>query len=328
MTTKKLWVSALGSEAETIIARLKIDLKECQGIVRQSGLIILKGAKSVARFRDNSIPSPAGPGKRTYRRGRPMKLMLIGFASILAAAFLSVEMASAVSPLKHLTGPIFYVEDPHFVATNYVIYVGRNSVTVVGATWTPGTAKALAQEISQVTIKPISEVIDTSPDPEWSGGNEYWRGTGAKIFAVRSTYDLLRNNWANTAGFIQQHPSDFASQQISLPTDVIPDRFELQQGNVQIMYLGPSHTPGDALVYFPTEKVLDAGSMIKEQLGNVASANLSEYPKTLQKLLNLHLDIRTVISGHWSAVHGPDLIDHYLDLLKEHDADHSQALGK
>jgi len=58
MTANKLRVSALGSEAETIIARLKIDLKECQGIVRQSSLIILKGAKSVARFRDNSIPSP------------------------------------------------------------------------------------------------------------------------------------------------------------------------------------------------------------------------------------------------------------------------------
>jgi metallo-beta-lactamase class B len=82
------------------------------------------------------------------------------------------------------------------------------------------------------------------------------------------------------------------------------------------------------LVYFPKEKILDAGSMIKEQLGNVASANLVEYPKTLQKLLNLHLGIRTVISGHWSAVHGPDLITHYLDLLNQHEAAGAQSLGK
>lgn len=49
----------------------------------------------------------------------------------------------------------------------------------------------------------------------------------------------------------------------------------------------------------------------------MANANLPEYRETLGKLLKLHLDIQTVISGQWSAVHGPDLIDHYLDLLKE-----------
>lgn len=43
----------------------------------------------------------------------------------------------------------------------------------------------------------------------------------------------------------------------------------------------------------------------------------TEYPNTLHKLQNLHLNVRMVIAGHWSAVHGPELIDHYLDLLAE-----------
>jgi metallo-beta-lactamase class B len=82
-----------------------------------------------------------------------------------------------------------------------------------------------------------------------------------------------------------------------------------------VFYLGPSHTAGDIFVYFPKEKVLDAGSILKEQLGNMAKANLREYPKTLRKLQALHLEIETIISGHWSPVHGPDLVDRYLQLL-------------
>jgi metallo-beta-lactamase class B len=71
-------------------------------------------------------------------------------------------------------------------------------------------------------------------------------------------------------------------------------------------------------VYFPEQKVLDAGSILKEQVGNLASANLDEYPKTLEKLKALHLDVRTIIAGHWSPVHGPELIDLYQGfLLKE-----------
>ena len=101
-----------------------------------------------------------------------------------------------------------------------------------------------------------------------------------------------------------------------LPTESHPGEFELQNGNIRAFYLGPSHTAGDIFVYFPKEKVLDAGSILKEHIGNMAKADAKEYPNTLHKLQALHLDVDTIISGHWSPVHGPDLVDHYLELLK------------
>lgn len=104
---------------------------------------------------------------------------------------------------------------------------------------------------------------------------------------------------------------------LTAPTRCYPDRFSLQNGNVRVFYVGPSHTAADVFVYFPNEAVLDAGSILKPFLGNMAKANVAEYPKTLHKLQDLHLDIRVVIAGHWSAVHGPNLIDHYLDLLAQ-----------
>jgi metallo-beta-lactamase class B len=81
------------------------------------------------------------------------------------------------------------------------------------------------------------------------------------------------------------------------------------------IYLGPSHAPDDVFVYFPQERILYGGCVLKEQLGNLALADLVEYPKTLTKLQNLHLGYTTIIAGHWSPIHGPELVDQYLQLL-------------
>jgi metallo-beta-lactamase class B len=56
----------------------------------------------------------------------------------------------------------------------------------------------------------------------------------------------------------------------------------------------------------------------------MAKADVKAYPRTLHRLEALHLDTNMIVSGHWSAVHGPDLIEHYLELLRENAA-HSQS---
>jgi hypothetical protein len=113
-----------------------------------------------------------------------MRVTILTYIAIFAIYALSPSVAEDHAPAKlamapevaattpqHLNGPIYFVEDLNYIATNYVIYVGETSVTVIGATWTPGTSEKLAEKIKRVTSKPITEVIDTSPDPEWSGGN-------------------------------------------------------------------------------------------------------------------------------------------------------------
>lgn len=237
---------------------------------------------------------------------------------LLALAIPLVRAAPGDLSLQRLSGPIYLVIDPHYVSTNSLVYVGPQSVTVVGATWTPETARELAAKIKRVTSRPVTAVIDTSPDPEWSGGNAYWKGIGAKILAVKATDDLLRSTWVERNRRACRYHPGYPVLPLVPPTDVRSDRFELQAGAVRGFYLGPSHTPGDIFVYFPREQVLDAGSILKPYLGNLADADLRAYPNTLHRLQRMHLKIRTVIAGHWSAVHGPDLIDRYLRLLQEH----------
>jgi metallo-beta-lactamase class B len=225
---------------------------------------------------------------------------------------------------RHLSGPLYLATDAEYFPTNWLVYVGPKTVTVVGATWTPAMARTLSMRIRQVTRVPITAVIDTSPDPEWSGGNAYWKDIGAKIFAVRITDELLQDTWTQRDRRARKNHPGYPILPLVAPTEVVPNQFALQHGNLRAFYLGPTHTPGDIFVYFPREQVLDAGSILKPYLGNMANADVREYPKTLRRLQRMHLKIRIVVAGHWSAVQGPDLIEKYLGMLKLYVRNHQQ----
>lgn len=238
------------------------------------------------------------------------------FLSILCSAVALSGLAAPAVTLEHLAGPLYVAEDALYAKENSMVYVGETCVTVVGATWTPETARELAGEIAKVTKLPIREVIDTNYHPDRAGGNPYWKSIGCEILSTRQTYDLLSSDWEKIVAWTQKGIPSFPSVSLVLPTRTYPGDFELQNGRLRVMYLGRSHTPDGVLVYFPGEKVLYGGCMLKEQLGNLSFADLVEYPKTLRKLLSLDLEIKTVVAGHGSPLHGPELIGHYLGLLE------------
>ena len=234
---------------------------------------------------------------------------LIFFSAALAAA------APALT-LTHLRGNVYVVVEQNPLSDeNSAVYVGDEFVTVVGATFSPESARQLAKEVAKVTRKPIKEVIDTNYNLDRAGGNSYFKSIGAKIISISLTRDLLQRNWDHMVADARQRYPEYPESPLVLPDTTYPGNFDLQGGRVKGLYLGPSHAPDDIFVYFPQEKVLYGGCILKEQLGNLALADLVEYPKTLRKLQQLHLGYTTIIAGHWSPIHGPELVDQYLQLL-------------
>jgi len=240
---------------------------------------------------------------------------------VAAIALVCVFVLKGAEPgvsIYQLVGPVYVAEDTHFAKTNYAVYIGAESVTLVGAGWTPDVAEQLAREITRITDKPIRDVILPDHDPEYTGGISYWKRSGANVVSTALTEETLKSDWTKAVDFTRKHFPSYPNLPLVLPTKTYEANFTLENGNIRGFYLGPSHNVDDIFVYFPNEKVLYAGSILKEQLGNLAFANLEEYPRTLQNLQGLHLDIDKIISGHWSATHGPELINQYLTMLKEH----------
>jgi metallo-beta-lactamase class B len=223
---------------------------------------------------------------------------------------------SAVT-LTRVRGNVYVAVDEFPLSDeNSAVYVGDEYVTVVGATWTPSTARQLAIEISKVTDKPVKEVIDTNDNLDRAGGNAFFKSIGARIVSTTLTRDLLQRDWDRMIADAQKSLPDFPAIPLVVPDTTYRGDFALQGGRVKGIYLGPSHAPDDIFVYFPHERILYAGCILKEQLGNLATADLTEYPRTLRKLKSLHLGYRTIIAGHWSPIHGPELVDQYLGLLR------------
>lgn len=229
----------------------------------------------------------------------------------------SLLAAEPTITLNHLRGNVYVVEDTFYSQENSAVYVGTDHVTVVGATWTPETAKLLAGKIAGITKKPITEVIDTNYHPDRAGGNAYFKSIGAKVISTEMTRELMKTGWDGVAAVTHQANPAYPVLPAVLPDTVHPGDFAIQDGNVKAMYLGPSHTPDGIFVYFPQEKVLYGGCILKEQLGNLAYADVQEYPKTLRKLQALNLGFTTIIAGHYSPIHGPELIDQYIELLAQ-----------
>lgn len=216
--------------------------------------------------------------------------------------------------LTHITGNIYVAEDTFYVKENSIVYVGEKAVTIISATWTPETAKLLADQIKKVTNKPIGHVVNTHSHIDRTGGNSYFKKLGVTIVASKRTSDLMKENWKTMVSGLQKSFASFPDVPLVLPDITFEDRYELESGKIQLLYLGPSHTEDQIVVYFPEDKVLGGDCAIKEKLGNLDDANIEEYPKTLARIKKL--PIKTIIAGHWSPIHGPELIDKYLELLK------------
>jgi metallo-beta-lactamase class B len=230
--------------------------------------------------------------------------------------FTAANAAPSQLSLTHLVGAIYIAENSCYSKENSVVYIGPESVTVIGATWTPETAKLLATEIGKITAKPVSSVVNTNYHPDRAGGNAYWKGIGAQIISTQKTYDLMKSDWAKVVDWTRSGIPGYPRLPLVLPTKTYPGDFALQDGQVRAIYLGPFHTPDGIFVYFPAEKVLYGGCILKEQIGNLTYADTAEYPKTLHRLQGLKLNIKIIVAGHFSAVHGPELIQQYLELLK------------
>jgi metallo-beta-lactamase class B len=239
----------------------------------------------------------------------------LALATLLALA--AVAAAPAVT-LTHLRGGVYLAVDTFYVQENSVVYVGPEHVTVVGATWTPETAKLLAAEVRKVTPKPIREVIVPDYHADRSGGSPYFRSIGAKIVSRRQTADLLQARWPQHMRDLRKAYDGYPDIPLTLPDTVHDGDYELQSGRVRAIYTGPAHTPDGVFVYFPEERILYGNCILKEHLGNLDSANVAEYPKTLLKLKARNLGYTTIVAGHFSPLHGPDLIDRFLKLLEFH----------
>jgi hypothetical protein len=138
-------------------------------------------------------------------------LATLSTSAWVVAGLLFAQPPTAQVVLRHLKGRIYIGEDSFYALENSVVHVGPDSVTVVGATWTPETASILEQQIRKATSKPIGEVVNTSNyHPDRANGNN----TGEAGARTPEGFEPSRlgtmGNMARAHGMFGCHPEGYS----------------------------------------------------------------------------------------------------------------------
>ena len=139
-----------------------------------------------------------------------------------AAALLVIVLPISTRANEHLElwplrGHLYVVEDDFYTKENSIVYVGENSVTVIGATWTPDTAKRLVTEIRKISSAPITQVIDTNYHTDRASGNAYFKAIGTEIVATEMTREQMAGGWVDIVQFTRSIFPDYPALPLVLP---------------------------------------------------------------------------------------------------------------
>jgi glyoxylase-like metal-dependent hydrolase (beta-lactamase superfamily II) len=149
-------------------------------------------------------------------------------------------------------------------------------------------------KVKTVTDKPVRYVLNTHQHGDHTGGNEAFLAANAEIV-------IQKNARANMV----------AGKMPGVPRITFNDEAQVFLGGKEVdaKYLGRGHTNGDAMIYFPSEKVLHTGDLLVQGApfcDTSAGGSIKDWDATLQKALAWDFD--TVIPGHGPVMKRADLI--------------------
>ncbi|GGM94276.1 beta-lactamase [Dyadobacter beijingensis] len=104
-----------------------------------------------------------------------------------------------------------------------------------------------------------------------------------------------------------------------VPQKGFDNKLDLKVGKKAVVaaFYGEGHTRDNIIGYFPSEKVMFGGCLIKEvdaTKGNLADANVEAWPATVTKIKAQYPDVKVVIPGH-GKIGGNELLDYTVKLF-------------
>ena len=174
-------------------------------------------------------------------------------------------------------------------------------------------------------------IFDTPPDNKTSLELIKWveNGLNFKIKAIIPTHfheDCLGGLEAFHQHKIPSYANNLTIKFATLNNSAIPINgfdqiMQLKLGNKKVLaeFFGEGHTKDNVIGYFPDEKILFGGCLIKESganKGNLADANINAWPLTVTKLKEKYPDVEIVIPGH-GKIGGLELFDYTIKLFQK-----------
>ncbi len=162
--------------------------------------------------------------------------------------------------------------------------------------------------IDTVLQKPVVKAIATHGHDDRVGG--------AAALAERN---IPLQVTAQTAAIVQQHAK---TADLLLPVQsavALKQGEKYQDGPVEWFYPGAGHTSDNIVLWLPQYKLLVGGCAVKAPrypgLGNIADADVAEWPHSLKRIQQAYPDIKILVPGHGDVADAA-LLDYSLGLMQ------------
>ena len=197
------------------------------------------------------------------------------------------------------TAPPSYENSGH--NNNLSFIVTDEGVVVINAGDNYLLAKALHDEIMEITDKPVKYVVLENGQGHAMLGSNYWKEQGAKIIAHQDVVDYISEHGNASLERMKQGRKDKSlGTKVTVPDIGFTDKYELKLGgvNIEILELGPAHSVGDISVWLPQQKLVIAGDIAFHQRMLFISdhTDTAGWVETWDKFEALGAE--TVIPGH------------------------------
>ncbi len=198
---------------------------------------------------------------------------------------------------------------------NVTASVGPDGILIVDSEFAPMTPK-LKEALGKLSPAPVRYLIDTHWHGDHTGGNAGFARDGTIIVAQANVLARLRN---------PQFLPYFAMKVPAAPPEAWPritytDAMTLTFNgeDLQLFHLGPAHTDGDTIVYFPKSNVLCMGDIYINGLYPIidvgSAGTINGYFPMIDKAVSMIDDKTQVVPGH-GPVGTKKSLEFYRDML-------------
>ncbi len=242
-----------------------------------------------------------------------------GLILVLAALAAAAGQPAAAEGLAKIADGVYSYVDTKQASpqngfgANAGIVVGKNGVLVVDTLVSAKMAKQFIKDIRAVTDKPIRYVVNTHAHLDHAFGNSEFRALGALIVGhADCKRDMAAKGEAvlKNIGAYGLTDKDMEGTSIALPELTFTDRMEIDLGDatVELVYPGPSHSPGSIVAYVPAVKVLFAGDVLFTGYHPfMGEGDLKGWLKALDRIDAM--DAARIIPGHGPVSGKKDIAD-------------------
>ena len=164
------------------------------------------------------------------------------------------------------TAPGTYVNSGH--NNNLSFVVTDEGVVVVNAGDNYLLAKALHEEIRKITDKPVKFVVLENGQGHAMLGSSYWQEQGVPVIAhVDAAREIEEQSFALLEVMQGRAKEKADGTAVVMPDITFEDSKVIELGGerIELLNLGPAHSPGDIVVWLPQQKLVISGDMAFHQ---------------------------------------------------------------